>query len=288
MTVRAVPASRPLRPGRVLQRAAFYALVLVVCATTAFPVYWMILTSIQPTEDILLYPPLFVPRALDLAAYTSLVERYPVVRWLANSTLLGSLTTAICLALAIPGAYTLSALRWRGRTALGFFLLLTQMLPEALIIIPIYVLYRRLGITENLPALALVDAAFVAPIGIWILRNLFDGIPREVREAGLVDGAGQLGVLWHIVLPLSAPGLVAVSVVAFFYAWNEYLFAVTMITRDAIRPAAVGLGTLITMLDSPIDRVLAAGLVFSILPIIFYLLVQRYVVAGLTAGAVKG
>ncbi len=277
-----------VRLQRRLQDWELGLLVIVVCAVILFPVYWMILTSMQSTNDILAYPPHFIPRPVDLSSYSRMVSQQPIVRWLSNSALLGVLTTAVCPALAIPGAYILSSLRWRGRSLFGFFLLVTQMLPEALIIIPIYVVYRRLQITENLPALALVDAAFVVPIGTWILKNLFDNVPHEIREAALVDGAGLMGVLWRIMLPISAPGLVAISVVAFFYAWNEYVFAVTMVTRDAIRPASVGLSTLISMLDTPIDRVLAAGLLFSILPVIFYLLVQRYVVAGLTAGAVKG
>jgi multiple sugar transport system permease protein len=284
----AIRQPRAVRLQRRLRDWGLGLLVIAVCAVILFPVYWMILTSLQPPDDILAYPPHFIPRTIDLSSYSRVVAQQPVGRWLSNSTLLGVLTTVVCLALAIPGAYALSSLRWRGRTLFGFFLLLTQMLPEALIIIPIYVVYRQLRITENLPALALVDAAFVVPIGIWILKNLFDNVPHEIREAALVDGAGLLGVLWRIMLPISAPGLVAISVVAFFYAWNEYVFAVTMITRDAIRPASVGLSTLISMLDTPIDRVLAAGLLFSVLPIIFYLLVQRYVVAGLTAGAVKG
>jgi multiple sugar transport system permease protein len=289
MAVTPIAVRRPGRPfERRLRDWGLGLLVIVVCAIILFPVYWMVITSLQSTDDILAYPPYFIPRSIDLSSYSRVVTQQPIVRWLANSTLLGVLTTIVCLVLCIPGAYVLSSMRWRGRTLFGFFLLLTQMLPEALIIIPIYVVYRRLQITENLPALSLVDAAFVVPIGTWILKNLFDNVPQEIREAALVDGSGLMGVLWHIMLPISAPGLVAISVVAFFYAWNEYLFAVTMITRDVIRPASVGLSTLISMLDVPIDRVLAAGLLFSVLPIIFYLLVQRYVVAGLTAGAVKG
>jgi multiple sugar transport system permease protein len=128
----------------------------------------------------------------------------------------------------------------------------------------------------------------VLPIGIWILKGVFDAVPREIREAALVDGCGTLEVLWRIVLPLSVPGLVAVGVVAFFYAWNEYLFASTMLTTEAVRPAAVGLATLRSMMETPVERILAASLLFSLPPVLFYLAMQRYIVSGLTAGAVKG
>jgi multiple sugar transport system permease protein len=149
-------------------------------------------------------------------------------------------------------------------------------------------MYQRLGLKESIPALAMIDAAFVLPLGVWILKNMFDTIPREICDAAMVDGCTPLGMLWRIMLPLTAPGLVAVGVVAFFYAWNEYLFAASLITQKALIPASVGLASLRSMIDTPIDRVLAASLFFSIFPVIFYLAVQRYVVAGLSAGAVKG
>jgi multiple sugar transport system permease protein len=162
------------------------------------------------------------------------------------------------------------------------------MMPETMIVIPIFVIYRRLQFVETLWGLSLIDAAFTIPIGVWILKNVFDGVPGEVREAALVDGCGVIGVLWRIILPLSGPGLVAVGVVSFFYAWNEYLFASTMITIDAIRPASVGLASFITMGSVPIERILAGGLLYAVPPAAFYLVAQRNIVTGLTAGAVKG
>jgi multiple sugar transport system permease protein len=136
--------------------------------------------------------------------------------------------------------------------------------------------------------MSLIDAAFIMPIGVWILKNLFDTIPREVKEAALVDGAGPMRVLFQIIIPLTLPGLVAVAVVAFFYAWNEYLFAQLFILETDIFPAAVGLAQMKTQYSSPIEQQMAAGLLFALPPVIFYLLMQRYIVAGISAGAVKG
>jgi multiple sugar transport system permease protein len=198
------------------------------------------------------------------------------------------MATVICIFLSVLGAYSLSTMRWRGRSTFAIFLLMTQMLPEALIIVPIFKIYRDLGLRESLPGLSLIDAAFILPIGVWILKNMFDTIPRELREAALVDGAGPFRALFQIILPLTLPGLVAVGVVTFFYTWNEYLFAQTMITENDIKPASVGLASMITMLDTPIERLLAAGLIFAIPPVVFYIVMQRYIVAGITAGAVKG
>jgi multiple sugar transport system permease protein len=118
--------------------------------------------------------------------------------------------------------------------------------------------------------------------------RLFSALPEDVLDAARVDGSGDLGVLWRIVMPLSLPGIVAVGVVAFFFSWNEYLFTSTLITDTSSMPASVGIATLISQLDSPVQQLLAAGIMFAILPVLFYLSVQRLIVAGLTAGAVKG
>jgi multiple sugar transport system permease protein len=279
---------RPLHLGRATRRVVFYALVVLVCAIVLFPVYWTIISAIQPARFSMHYPPPFFPQAFNPTPFQQLFSDYPVLTWVTNSTFISLLTTVLCLGFGIFGAYALSCLRWRGRTTFGIVLFFTQMLPEALIIIPIFIILRQLQLLEKLPAVSLVHAAFVLPIGIWILKGVFDAVPREIREAALVDGCDELGVLWRVVVPLSLPGLVAVGVVAFFYAWNEFLFTSTMLTTDAVRPAAVGLATLRSQMETPVERILAAALLFSGPPVVFYLVMQRYIVSGLTAGAVKG
>lgn len=276
---------RLIRAGK---KSLFYAIIATVCLVIVFPIYWMFVCASQPLHYTLDFPPRVIPTSFDWTPFLKLPEKFPIWHWLGNSALLAVLTTLLCLGLTIPGAFTMSALSWRGKDLFGFSLLLTQMLPEALLVIPIFVLFRRLHLLEKLPPVALLDTAFLLPICIWILKNLFDEIPPEIFDAALVDGCHSLGVLWHIMLPLSGPALVAVGVVAFFGAWNEYLFASTLITNDRLWPTTVGLSSLPSMVDTPIDRILAGGLVFSVLPVLFYMFVQRYVVAGLTAGAIKG
>jgi multiple sugar transport system permease protein len=294
-------ASPPLRPTlrqrsrarRRIGSIAYYALVIVVVGITFFPIYWMVVSTFQPTRFSLHYPPPLIPRGIRFDPFNQLFDEKPIAAWIWHSTVLSLATTAICIFMAIVGAYTISAMRWRGRSAFAVFLLMTQMLPEALIVVPIFKIFTNFPILHvdlrgKLFGLSLVDAAFILPIGVWVLKNLFDTIPREVREAALVDGAGPMRVLFQIILPLALPGLVAVGVVAFFYAWNEYLFAQLMIQDKDLYPASVGLGQMKTMLDTPIEQQLAAGLLFAIPPVIFYVVMQRYIVAGITAGAVKG
>lgn len=296
MSIAGLPPDIPISAGqrrkaktvKITRRAGYYALVVLVCTVTFSPIYWMIVTTIRPAASNLRYPPKLWPTGFDLSAFRQLFAEEPIERWILNSTILSLLTTAICVFLSVLGAYTLSTMRWRGRSAFAVFLLMTQLLPEALIIVPIFKIYRDLNLRESLPGLSLIDAAFVLPIGVWVLKNMFDTIPKEVMEAATVDGAGPIRVLFQIVLPMTLPGVVAVAVVAFFYAWNEFLFAQTMIGDDDKQPASVGLASMISMLDTPIERLLAAGLLFAIPPVIFYVVMQRYVVAGITAGAVKG
>ena len=277
-----------LTPRRLLGRVVLYLTVAAVSFVTVFPVYWMMISTFQPSKYIMHFPPPLLPQELTFYQFAELFSEHPVALWLRNSFLIAAMTMLLCMALSVLGAYALSNLRWRGRNLFGLFLLVTQMLPEILILIPLFVIYRRLNILNSLSSLALIDAAFILPICIWILKGVFDNVPPEVLDASVVDGCNELGALWRIVLPLSAPGLAAVAVVAFFYAWNEYLYAGIMLSSGRYMPASVGLSTLKAIAQTPVEQYMAAGLVFSVLPVAFYLAMQRYIVSGLTAGAVKG
>ncbi len=285
-------ATKPTNRFRWINRIPLYLVLIAFVVVTAFPIYWMIVSVIQPVKLSLQYPPPLFPQAINPNAFSEIfqVNNNPdrVDIWIGNSILLATMTTVISLLLSILGAYALAGKRWRGQNVFGFLLLMTQMLPEALILIPLYATIDKLQLKNNLPMLALIDTAFVLPICIWILKNVFDTIPNEIRDAAMVDGCTRMGMLWRIMLPIAAPGLVSVGVVAFFHAWNEYLFAASLLTNKQLYPAPVGLAQMISMIDTPIDKLMAGGLVFSIFPVIFYMLMQRYIVAGLSAGAVKG
>jgi len=271
-----------------LGNLVLYVTVAIVSLVTIFPIYWMLVSTFQPSKYTLHYPPPLFPQEITFYQFVELFANYPLARWLTNSLLIATMAMLICLALTVLGAYALSNLRWKGRSTFGLFLLVTQMLPEILILIPLYRIYRQLDMLDSLPALSLVDAAFALPICIWILKGVFDTVPPEVLDAAVVDGCNELSALWRIVLPLSMPGLVAVAVVSFFSAWNEFLFAVIMLTSAKFQPASVGLTTLKATGFTPVEQYMAAGLIFSILPVLFYLSMQRYIISGLTAGAVKG
>ena len=281
-------AVRPGRLLRLLRCLALHAAVLLVCATVFFPAYWMVVTSLRPTRDTIAYPPALWPREIQWSAFAEVFQTIPIATWLSNTMVVSVGVTLVCLGLSIPGAYALSHFRWRGRSLFGFLLLVGQMLPEALLVIPIFIIFRRAGLIDTRLGLVLADAAFVEPVGVWILKTFMDTIPREVREAAALDGCTPLGVLWRVTLPLSTPALITVSLIAFFDGWNEYLFASTFVTTAELRPAAVGLASFIGELATPVELVFAATALFTLVPIAFYFLMQRYFVSGLTSGAMKG
>ncbi len=286
MSVAAVSARRRRRvaPVDILRVAA----IVAVCAVVFFPVYWMLLSAIQPTEYSLSYPPPLLPKGFNWAAYAQLFADKPIGRWLVTSIFVALLVVAATLLLVVPAAYALSRLHWTGRSAFGLMLLFTQMMPAAVVVAPVLALYRAFGWTDNLVALALLHTAFVVPLCVWVLKSSFDAIPKEIVEAALIDGCNRLSVLPRIFLPLAKPGLVAVSVIAFFASWNEYLFASTLIVRNELYTASLGIATLMTQLDTPLFVLMAAGVVFSVMPVLFYMAIQRHVLRGLTAGSVKG
>ena len=228
--------SREAQRRKTLGQIGSYLLVAIVVVITFFPIYWMVVSTFQPTRYSTRFPPPLIPKDVNIEVFRQLFEKESIGRWIINSSIVALGATAICIVLSILGAYTISSMRWRGRTIFAIFLLMTQMLPEALIVVPIFRIFTNFpllhsDLRNSFLGLSLLDAAFILPVTVWILKNLYDTIPKEVQEAAYVDGAGPMRVLFQIIVPLTLPGLVAVGVVAFFYAWNEYLFA-QLLTTD--------------------------------------------------------
>ncbi len=271
------------RAGKILR----YGIVVVVCVIALFPVYWMLLSTFQPSKYSLVYPPNLLLKGFQGSVISGLFHQDPLASWIFHSFLTSAVCVAVTVSLAIPGGYVLSRRGWRGVGVFGFLLLFTQLMPGAMILVPELELFRSLGWTNNLPALGLLYAAFAVPLGCWILKSSFDVVPHEVVDAALVDGCGELGVLTRIMLPISKPAIVSVGIVAFFFSWNDFIFASAFITNRSLYTAGLGISTFITDETIKLDQLSAAGVIFSLLPVLLYLLVQRNVVRGLTAGALK-
>ena len=275
------------RRRKKIRRVARYVGIIGVCVVALFPVYWMVVGSFQPEDDTLSYPPSLFFKGFKFIAITALFTDQPLASWIVHSFEVSAVTVVITVVLAIPGAYLLSRLRFRGSGAFGFLLLFTQLMPGAMIVVPELEWFRTLHGTNNLLALGVVYAAFSTPLGCWILKSSFDNVPNDIVDAGFVDGCSQMGTLRRVLIPLSRSGVVAVMVVAFFASWNDYLFASAFITERAKYTAGLGISTFIGNVVVQLYQLLAAGLIFSIIPVALYLFAQRHIVRGLTAGALK-
>lgn len=267
----------------------FQLLAIVVLVLVAvFPLYWMFNIALMPTSVMFQEAPRFIP---DLTRFANFFDAFTAMRlgkWLSNSLVIAIGTAVLGVLLALFGAYALSRFRFRGRGAFGFAMIATQMLPEALLLVPLYSMFLALGLLNGLAGLVLVDVAFVTPILVWLLKSAIDSVPIELEEAAMIDGCSSLKIQMRIVWPLISPSIAACAVLAFFAAWNEFLVANTFILDEDKRVASVGLASLIGELTTPMDQVMSAAVLYALPALVFFLIVQRHIVSGLTAGSVKG
>jgi multiple sugar transport system permease protein len=262
--------------------------VLIVLGVAVFPLYWMVVTALTGNADLFGEEAQLWPDFSEFGVFVDALAEGKAAGWLLNSLVIALGTTALSVGLGIPLGYALSRFSFRGKAVMTLALLFTQMLPEALMVVPLFSLFRRFDLLDSLTGLILVNSAFVLPIVALILKGAIDGIPRELEEAARVDGARPFKVLTRVNVPLIAPSIAATAVIAFFHAWNEYVFAVTFIFTKDKQPASVGIASFIGELGTPIQTVMAVAFMFTLPAVAFYLFAQKYVVAGMTAGAVKG
>ena len=262
--------------------------VLAILGLTAFPIYWMLVTAMTTSGNLFASPTHLTPDLKQWNVFSKVFGETPVAIWLKNSALVALGTTVLSLLLAVLPAYALSRFRFAGVGLLGLGLFVTQMLPEAMLVVPLYAIFGQLSLLNTLTGLILVNTAFTVPVITWILKGAIDGIPIDIEEAASIDGCSRLGIVFNIVIPLIAPSLAATAVIAFFHGWNEYVFAQTLISDARLHTASVGLAGFVGELSTPLHSVMAIGLMYTMPAVFFYLLVQRYVVAGMTAGSVKG
>lgn len=253
---------------------------LMIAAYAAFPLYWMVVTALQSGRDLFAWPPHVVPNLRQVATFTRLFTTQPILEWIRNSTVVAGASALIALLLSAPGAYGLSRFRWRGKGTFAFLLLLTQMLPGVVIVTPLFILFRRLHLLNTLGGLVVIDVAFNAAVVLWVLKGFFDTVPFEIEEAALIDGCGPLGSFLRIVLPLSAPALAGALTIAFFTAWNEFLFALVLVGDRSLWVASVGVASWIGELTTPTEVMMAGAVVFAVPSVLLFFYLQRYLVIG--------
>ncbi len=271
-----------------LQNAVSYAFLLALLLIVVFPFFWMTVTSLKSEEQMRSLVSMFWPRPFVLDNYRQLLSKTDFAAWFGNSVFVAVSSTLLATAIGTVGAYSLARLKFLGRGFMASATLITYLVPPSILFIPLYAQIRTLGLADSLTGLIAAYPSFTVPFVTWLLMGYFESIPEELEEAAMIDGATRFGAFWRVVLPLSAPGVLAAGLYAFTQAWNEFLYALVFITDVKLRTLPVGLSTFITG-DVYGWGYLMAGAVLTTLPVIAaYIYLQKYMVEGLTAGSVKG
>ena len=270
-----------------LRKAFITEAAAVILVVWSFPVLWALLTSFKTERDVLAYPPklIFAP---TLANYTDvLFGSASLLPNLWSSFIVASFATALAMLIAVPAAYALARLEFPAKHGTGFYVLATQMLPPVGLIIPYYLALQKLAALDTYSGLVVIYLTFSLPFAIWLMVSYFEDVPREMEEAALLDRAGRLRALWHVILPQVRGGIAVTTIFVFLNAWNEFLFAVVL-GGNRVRTVTVAMFNFISV-EQTLWAKLAAGAMVAMAPVIILgILAQRHIVKGLTVGAVKG
>ncbi|WP_114394057.1 carbohydrate ABC transporter permease [Oleisolibacter albus] len=273
---------------RLVGRGLFYLLVAVIILYTLFPFYWAIVSSLRSGQG--LFSTALIPSDPVWDNYVAVFREQPFAANILNSVIVATAVVALSLMLSLTAAYALGRVRFRGRGTLLMVVLAVSMFPQVAVLSGLFELIRWLGLYNSLTGLILSYLIFTLPFTVWVLTTFMRELPKELEEAALVDGASPWVTLTRVFLPLMWPALVTTGLLAFIAAWNEFLFALTFTLSNEMRtvPVAIALITGASQYELPWGRVMAASVIVTVPLIIMVLIFQRRIVAGLTAGAVKG
>jgi multiple sugar transport system permease protein len=271
-----------------------FALILLLLAMYLSPLYWMTSTSFKHQPEIFRMPPSLVPLEPTLDNYAAilagtLASAIPFLVYLRNSLVVALGTVLVTVLLAAPAAYAFSRVPFRGKRRLIYFVLISQMLPVVLILIPLYRMLLRLRLLSTYPGLILPYLMLTLPFSIWMLKGYFDSIPRELDEAAKVDGCTKLQAMLRVILPNVAPGLTATAIVTFIMAWDEFIIALTVMDKNAMRTLPVGMiQSFVGEFSIKWGEMMAASVVTAVPVVLIFIFLSRYLIGGLITGALKG
>lgn len=267
---------------------------LNICAWTvvlavAFPLLWMVVTSIKPQSELFLRPPTLLPGTVTFEHYWRLLTETKFLVYFRNSVVLASATTLVVVAIATVGAYSLVRFRYRGRETLALLVLFTYLLPSVVLIIPLYLLLVSVGVANTILSLVIAYTTFALPYALWLMRSFMAGIPEDLESAALVDGASRLGAFRDVILPQLLPGIISTILFTFILSWNEYLYALVLVNSDGARPLTTGvMNILISSFNIEWSLLMAASVMMSVPLIVIFAFLQSYLTRGFGDGAVKG
>lgn len=265
----------------------FYGSIALLVVVSFFPIIWILITSLKQPTNIATFPVNYIPSPATLQNYITAFEQAPFVRYLFNSFIVASGTAIIDVVLGAMAGYALSRLRFRWKFPVLLAILISAMLPYIGRLIPLFRLFRDVGMLNSYPGLILPYAAFQLPFAVWIFQAYFKELPDSLEEAGLMDGLTHIGVLFRIILPVSAPAMATTAIIVFIYAWNEFLFALTFMTQDQMKTITVGIALYQGQYSFPWGTISAATFISIIPLLLFMVFFQEKIVEGLTSGIGK-
>lgn len=274
---------------RRLLDAAKYAVIAFFLLLFIFPVYWMFVSSFMNNAVLMSRPPCFNPFAGNLDTFKKLLGMPKYLVFFRNSAVVSLSTVLVCLLTSVFAGYSLSRYRFPGKNAIMTSVLSVQMFPTVAILISLYTFYSRFRLINTYPGLILADTMLALPLSIWLLKSFFDTIPKSLDEAARIDGCSRLQILFIIIAPLLKPGLLAVGIYTFLQSWDDYLFGMIIMNRDNMRTLPVGIAqSFIGEFVHDYSGMMGLSVLTSLPVIILFIFLQKYMIAGLTGGAVKG
>ncbi len=264
-----------------------HVLLIALCIFALAPLLWATSTALKPKTEVFTNTGL-IPHNPTLSNFKFVIQETRFAHWFRNTLTIALATTVAAVAVATLGGYAMSRFRFWGRGLYGSMLLVVQMFPGVMLAIPLFLIFTRLRLVDTYWSLWITYMSFALAFAVWMLKGYFDGIPRDIEEAALIDGASRMGVLWRIILPLSAPGITTVAVFAFLLAWNDFFFAYILLVRDVNYTLQMGLFTFIKQFNTEWNYLMTAAVLTTLPVLVFFFALQRFLTRGLIAGATKG
>ncbi|MDX6153067.1 carbohydrate ABC transporter permease [Marinococcus sp. PL1-022] len=258
--------------------------VLLVVTFLFLPIFWITLTAFKPVSEVYSLSVFFQPTLENFSRIFS--AEYNFGRFYSNSTIVVFFTLLITMPVSVLAAYSISRFDMKGKQVFMFAILATQFIPLIVNVIPFFIMFRNWGILDTTMALIIVNLGHTIPYAIWLIKGFIDSIPQDMEEAGMIDGAGRLRVIWHILLPMARPGIITAAVFCFVITWNEYMFALILTNEEAVT-LPVALSYFVGQNGVIWNEMAAAGIIYVLPTIIFMLIVRKQFVKGMSAGAVK-
>lgn len=270
-----------------MKRRAIILLLVVLAALVMLPILWTFATSLKPLPEVNTYPPRWTSPEMSFRPYVDMFFYLPFATYTVNSLVVALAATVLTLLIGSLAGFAFARFDFRGKNLFLLVFLLSQMLPGASVIVPLFQLLQRVGLYDTLLGLILIHTAILLPFVIWLLYGFFSGIPREVEDAALIDGCSRMTALRRVILPLALPGLGGTALFAFLGSWNEFFFALILTTSDSTRTIPVGIGLFVGEFTDVWNQMSAAAILFSIPPLVLFMMMRRTFVKGLVAGAIK-